>query len=525
MPKITIDGREVELDAGATILDGAEKLGIEIPTMCHLRGYEPTTSCMVCVVKVVGSNGLVPACGTPAADGMRVESDSEEVREARQAALELLLSDHVGDCLGPCTIGCPARMDIPLMIRQIAAGKMGDAIATVKQDIALPAVLGRICSAPCEKACRRAQHDQAVSICLLKRYVADVDLEREEPYFPRCAPQRGKRVAIIGAGPAGLAAAYYLQRDGFECVVVDEHDEAGGMLRYGVPESELPRDVLDREIAQIKRIGVRFRLGIKVGEAISMDEVRKQFDAVFLAAGNLTPENAAALQIEGDEKLKINPATYETETAGVFAGGDLVRRRKMAVRAVADGKEAAQSIAQYLTGRDVVGPEKPFNSRMGKLVDGEMGVFLASADAGARQEPFGVATSLSENEAHAESLRCLRCDCRKPDACLLRQYAQEYGAKQTRYKAARRPFVQQTQHPEVIYEPGKCIDCGICIETASQAGEALGLAFVGRGFDVRVAVPFDATLAEGLRRAAAECVATCPTGALAFKDTTAASAE
>jgi predicted molibdopterin-dependent oxidoreductase YjgC len=171
-----------------------------------------------------------------------------------------------------------------------------------------------------------------------------------------------------------------------------------------------------------------------------------------------------------------------------------------------------------LLGEDLTGPEKPFNSRMGKLIEGEMPVFLDSASSAVRQEPFGATTALTDEEARLESQRCLRCDCRKPDACLLRQYAHAYGAKQTRYKADRRPFVQETQHPDVIYEPGKCIDCGICITTASRAGEPLGLTFVGRGFDVRVAVPFDATLAEGLRVAAAECVAACPTGALAFKD-------
>lgn len=525
MPKITIDGREVAVDAGATILDAAEKLGIEIPTMCYLRGHEPTTSCMVCVVRVAGANGLVPACGTPVGDGMRVENDTEEVREARRAALELLLSDHVGDCMGPCTMGCPARMDIPLMIRQIAAGRMADAIATVKRDIALPAVLGRICRAPCENVCRRAQHDQAVSICLLKRHVADVDLATDAPYRPTCTAQRGKRVAIIGAGPAGLAAAYYLQADGFECVVVDEHDEAGGALRYAVPETELPREVLTNEIAQIETLGVRFRLGIRVGTGISMEEVRKQFDAVFVAVGELKPGDAATLELEDSDKIKVDATTYATGVPGVFAGGDAVRQRKMAVRAVADGKEAARSIAQYLTGQDLVGPEKPFNSRMGKLTDGEMPVFLESANPEGRREPFGAATGFTSGEAKAESLRCLRCDCRKPDACLLRQYAHAYGARQTRYKAARRPFVQQRQHRDVIYEPGKCIDCGICIETASKAGETLGLTFVGRGFDVRVAVPFDATLAEGLRTAGAQCVAACPTGALAFKNGVAAGAE
>lgn len=518
MPRITIDGREVEVDAGATILDAARKLGIEIPTMCYLRGHDATTSCMVCVVKVVGGNGLVPACGTPVRDGMQVESTTEEVFDARRSALELLLSDHVGDCVGPCVVGCPAHMNIPQMIRQIAAGQLADAIATVKRDIALPAVLGRICPAPCENVCRRAQHDQAVSICLLKRHVADVDLSSEEPYAPKCAAPKGKRVAIIGAGPAGLAAAYYLQQEGFGCVVVDEHDEPGGMLRYGVPESELPHDILKAEIARIEKLGVRFRLGIRVGQAISMEEVRKQFDAVFVAVGELKEGDAEALRFAAADKIKVDGTTYATDLPGVFAGGDAVRRRRMTVRAVADGKEAARSIAQYLSGQEVVGPEKRFNSRMGKLTESELSIFLQSASSEPRTKPFGIASTFSVDEARAESLRCLRCDCRKPDACLLRRYAQAYGARQNRYKADRRLFVQRTQHPEVIYEPGKCIDCGICIQIASEAGEALGLTFVGRGFDVRVAVPFDGTLADGLRVAAERCVAACPTGALAFKD-------
>ncbi len=207
MPKLLIDNREVEVDNGATILDAAGKLGIEIPTMCFLKDYKPSTSCMVCVVKIEGLAALVPACGTVVKDGMRVESNSEEVLQARRAALELLLSDHLGDCLGPCQVICPARMNIPLMIRQIAAGKFQDAIATVKKDIALPAVLGRICPKPCEKGCRRAVFDEAVSICLLKRYVADLDLQSANPYLPPCKPTENTRVAIVGAGPAGLAAA------------------------------------------------------------------------------------------------------------------------------------------------------------------------------------------------------------------------------------------------------------------------------------------------------------------------------
>jgi len=518
MPKITIDGRDVEVEDGATILDAAEKLGISIPTMCHLRGHEPVTSCMVCVVQVAGAASLLPACGTLVRDGMEVRSDCEEVAEARKAALELLLSDHVGDCVGPCQMGCPARMNIPLMIRQIAAGNLSDAIATVKRDIALPAVLGRICPAPCEKVCRRKQHDEAVSICLLKRYVADVDLESGTPYRPEIAPRRDKRVAIIGAGPAGLAAAYYLQQDGFDCTVFDDHDEPGGMLRYGVPEDELPREILAAEIARIESLGVTFKLRSRVRFSSPMDEFRKQFDAMFISIGELQGGDGDVLPVEvSPDGIKVDPRTGATNVPGVFASGDAVRKRRLAVRAVADGKEAAQSIRQYLTGEQVVGPGRFFNSRIGKLDDREMELFLQGAGSESRHTPSEKEAGFANEEAVAESLRCLHCDCRKPEACLLRQYAQAYGAKQTRYKGDRRAFTQQTQHPEVIYEPGKCIDCGICIRIASAAKEKLGLTFVGRGFDVRVAVPFDAALAEGLKATAAECVQACPTGALAFK--------
>jgi ferredoxin len=518
MPKITIDGREVQVDAGATILDAAEKLGIVIPTMCHLRGHEATTSCMVCVVKVAGVGGLVPACGTPVRDGMQIESESEQVLETRKAALELLLSDHIGDCMGPCQMGCPARMDIPLMIRQIAAGQLKEAIATVKRDIALPATLGRICPAPCEKVCRRKQHDDAVSICLLKRHVADVDLQSNQSYSPTMTPKRGKRVAIIGAGPAGLAAAYYLQQDGFDCTVFDEHDEPGGMLRYAVTERALPRNVLNAEISQIEKLGVTFKLRTRVGIAVLLEEIREQFGVVFLATGELKAGDADALGIEtSSDGVKIDPKTGATSIPGVFAGGDVVRKRRLAVRAVADGKEAAESIRQFLAGERVVGPAKLFNSRMGKLDGVEMELFLRSASPQPRSTPFRPIDGFTRDEARVEALRCLRCDCGKSDDCLLRRHAQAYDARQTRYKAERGPFTQQSQHPGIVYEPGKCIDCGICIQTASSLGEKLGLAFVGRGFDVRVAVPFGESLAEGLKVAAAECVKACPTGALAFR--------
>ena len=165
MPKLIIDQREVEVPEGATVLDAARKLGIDIPALCFHEGCNPSTSCLACLVRIGGEERLVPSCATAAAEGMQVESETEAVRQARRTALELLLSDHLGDCMAPCQLGCPAQMDIPTMLRQIAAGQLREAIATVKRDIALPAVLGRICPAPCEKVCRRGDLDAAVSIC------------------------------------------------------------------------------------------------------------------------------------------------------------------------------------------------------------------------------------------------------------------------------------------------------------------------------------------------------------------------
>ena len=519
--RLTIDGQDVTAPEGATILEVAEGLDIRIPTLCYLKGYEATTSCMICVVHDLHSDRLIPACSMPVSEGMRIETGDSQVRQARKDTLDMLLSEHVGDCEAPCQRACPAHMNIPLMVRLIHSQRLEEAIATVKRDIALPATLGRICPAPCEAGCNRKPHDGAVSVCLLKRFAADADLEKETPYTPELPQASGKRVAVVGGGPTGLSAAYYLIQRGHAVSMYDTHPQPGGMLRYGVPDEELPRSVLDAEIAQILQLGVDFHPETTLGRNLAFETLRNEHDAVVLALGRVDPKILGIPGLDMARRgIAVQRGTYETSLPGVFAGGNAVSESQRAIRALAHGKEIACSVDQFLNGLPVVGEAERFVSRMGRLIQiehperlQETAVLERVLPAGGRESGFDIA------ESAGESTRCLHCDCRKLDTCKLRLYAEEYQADQTRFKMGTRQTRQDVlQHGPVIYEPGKCIKCGLCVQIAREAGEGLGLSFVGRGFNVRVEVPFNESLENGLKRAAQACIEACPTAALAWGD-------
>ena len=219
MVNLTIDGRRVGVPPGTTVLEAAQWLGIRIPTMCHVPGIEPGTGCFLCAVQIEGRRTLSPACGMPVAEGMVVATGSEDVRTARKMALELLLSDHAGECVAPCAAQCPAGLDIPGFVYGIATGDNVRAMEVIAERLALPGSLGRICPRLCERQCRRSDLDQGLAIGALHRYVADLRLAGRRP----APPSTGKRVAIVGAGPAGLAAAYYLAKNGHACTLYDAH--------------------------------------------------------------------------------------------------------------------------------------------------------------------------------------------------------------------------------------------------------------------------------------------------------------
>ena len=283
--RLNINGKEVTGLPGQTILEVARENDIFIPTLCYDERTKIYGSCGICMCEVEGNPKLCKSCATEIAPGMVIRTNTQRVIESRKTNLELLLSNHVGDCRPPCVLACPAQTDCQGYVGLIANGEYEAALELVKDKIPLPASLGRVCPHPCEKDCRRGLIDEPVSIQWLKRFAADQDLMKEEAFIPECEPDTGKSVAIIGGGPMGLSAAYFLRQMGHAVTIFEAMPKAGGMLRYGIPEYRLPKAVLDEEILTIQKMGVEIITDTKIGTDIPFETVKADFDAVLLGIG------------------------------------------------------------------------------------------------------------------------------------------------------------------------------------------------------------------------------------------------
>lgn len=514
MVKLRINNRDIEAEKGMTVLEASALAGIEIPAMCYNSDAGHFASCMVCVVKQKNSSSLIPSCSAMASDGMDITTDDQEIQEARKTAIELLLSEHVGDCEAPCRIACPASMDIPLMNRFLAEGDANKALEVVMKDIAMPSILGRICPAPCEGACHRKGVDEPVSICVLKRFAGDQgNIEvRQEP------PKEGK-VAVIGAGIAGLSAVWYLQVKGFACTLFDSNPQPGGALRYEIDEKVLEREVLDRETGFILGSGVKYHPGTRVDKP-RFEKIVKEFDAVVVATGNYTGEVGGWGLANNGKQVTVDKQSYQTSIPNVFAVGNVNRSTRLAIRSAAQGKEVAFSIGQLIAGSEPSGGQKPFNSRLGRLREAEYPVYMNGISSAKRVEVADRDSGgLTDGEAAREAERCMHCECLKPSGCVLRSMAGRYGASQRRFSLEeRRPVRKTTDHSIVIFEPGKCIRCGICVRLAAKYNERPGLTYMGRGYDVEIAVPFDENIKDAIKKAGSILAEACPTGAIALRD-------
>ncbi len=204
--------------------------------------------------------------------------------------------------LVPCKNACPAHIDVPWYLRLIAAGKRDEANAVIREKVPLPGVLGRVCVHPCEEACRRKEVNEPIAVCGLKRYAADGDkgLWKKNTSV---GGDTGKKVAIIGSGPAGLTAAFYLRKKGHKVTVFEERSKAGGMMRYGIPRYRLPEDLLDKEIKDIFDLGIEFRPNQVLGKQVTLDQLKgEDYEAVFLGVG---AQLSRRIPLEGSDSPEV----------------------------------------------------------------------------------------------------------------------------------------------------------------------------------------------------------------------------
>jgi len=299
---IEIDGQALLIHPKKTILEAALANGINVPRLCNDPRLKPNAKCGMCAVEVAGVSGTVKACETKIVDGMVIKTHTDALVNLRRKRLDEMFADHWADCIAPCRLVCPAGTDAQGYIGLIAQKRYRDAVALIKQTNPFPGIIGRICTRPCESVCRRNLAGGSVSICWLKRFVADKDRFSDMRFRPEVKAPTGKKVAIVGSGAAGLAAAYYLAIEGHKTVVFEAMPQAGGMLRYGIPSYRLPKDVLDDEINELLELGVEIRTDQRLGRDLTLDELQSRYDAVFLGLG---AQAGVRIHVENEDVMGV----------------------------------------------------------------------------------------------------------------------------------------------------------------------------------------------------------------------------
>lgn len=308
----------------------------------------------------------------------------------------------------PCKAACPSSISIEGFIALIRKGLYADAVRLIKRDNPFPAVCGRVCPHPCETACYRGKQDDPIAIEKLKRFVADIDIFSSNPYVPERKPFKGKKVAVIGAGPAGLTAAYFLAVEGYDVVIFEALEKPGGLLEYGIPSFRLDREVVRREIEVIKRLGVEIRTGKAWGRDFTLHDLRENgFDAIFVGIGAWEP---VPLNIPGESLENVHAGIHFLKA--VCCGKTPPLGKKVAI--IGGGSVA---IDAALTARRLGADEVTILYRRSR---NEMPVVWEdleeAEEEGIRIEYLtGCVEILGNDEGKVRALRCIRMELGPPD--------------------------------------------------------------------------------------------------------------
>jgi NADPH-dependent glutamate synthase beta subunit-like oxidoreductase len=306
----------------------------------------------------------------------------------------------------PCTLACPARIDVPAYLRFIAEGRPEEAYKTILEKVPFPGILGRVCTHPCENTCKRGEVNEPIAICALKRYAAD-KVGTLPKGSSKIAPETGRKVAVIGAGPAGLTAAFYLRKKGHHVTIFEARPKPGGMMRYGIPSYRLPEDILDREIDQVLGLGIELKTNLKLGKDFDLDELQKGgFEAVFIAVG-----------LPFSRKIELGDSGVNDVLWGLDFLKEVKEGRKLNLKSkvlvVGGGNVAvdAARVARRLGATDV--------SILYRRTRSEMPAIKAEVD-GAEREGVGLhfltaPLRVLSRDGKITGLRCIRMELGEPD--------------------------------------------------------------------------------------------------------------
>ncbi len=483
--QLKINNIQFESEEEITVLEAAARLGMRIPALCYLKSLEPCTSCTVCIVKDKTDNRFFPSCATIICNGMDIDSESIEVMELRKTSLELLLSEHLGDCSGPCEASCRFDLNVPKVFDAIKNDATQTAISLLQRDLGLPFLVNSWCLATCENACRRKRVDRAVKIqktigeFLLNKIATSKNSEINSNIH--ADKKEVIRILITEPGIKSLALASFLAVNGFS-VALPAFD------KDRLPENGEDTLLMDIELLISSNV-------VFLEKLPTASEIKSDFEAVIAGREFDTMH----------DNLFLIKEAKQPET------------KKSILQGIKQAKDLCNILYKHFHNKSVYDYSDRFVSMSGYLDNGEIDLYLKTSEARNMREKSNACAD-AESDAISEIARCLQCNCHGFEDCRLRQYAAEYGAERSKFKKAvkQKYSIKTDSLPAdistsqvVTYEPGKCIRCGICVKITRKNSGQTGLCFINRGIQTQIDVPFGQSLSKGLGSCVHECVQGC----------------